>query len=64
MAVLYIKDENGNIIPIPTIKGKDGKDGKSAYQYAQEGGFDGTEEEFANKLASISLIINGNEVKF
>lgn len=29
-----------------------GKDGKSAYQYAQDGGYTGTEEEFAEKLAS------------
>lgn len=31
--------------------GKDGSDGKSAYQYAQEGGYTGTESEFAEKLA-------------
>lgn len=31
--------------------GADGADGKSAYQYAVEGGFTGTEEEFAAKLA-------------
>lgn len=31
--------------------GKDGADGKSAYQYAQEGGYTGTESEFAEKLA-------------
>lgn len=31
--------------------GADGQDGKSAYAYAQEGGFTGTEEEFASKLA-------------
>ena len=32
-------------------KGDKGADGKSAYQYAQEGGYTGTEEEFAAKLA-------------
>lgn len=32
----------------------DGEDGKSAYQYAQDGGYTGTEEEFAEKLASSS----------
>ena len=32
-------------------KGAPGTDGKSAYQYAQEGGFTGTEAEFAAKLA-------------
>jgi hypothetical protein len=31
--------------------GKDGADGKSAYQYAQDAGYGGTEEEFAQKLA-------------
>ena len=30
----------------------DGADGKSAYQYAQEGGYTGTEAEFAQKLAN------------
>lgn len=36
------------------IDGKDGAtgaDGKTAYQYAQDGGYAGTEEEFAEKLA-------------
>lgn len=32
--------------------GSSGKDGKSAYQYAKDGGYTGTEEEFAEKLAS------------
>ena len=31
--------------------GQDGADGKSAYQYAVEGGYTGTEEAFATKLA-------------
>lgn len=31
--------------------GADGVDGKSAYQYAKDGGYTGTEEEFAQKLA-------------
>lgn len=34
--------------------GQDGVDGKSAYQYAVEGGYTGTEEEFAAKLAEES----------
>lgn len=37
------------IAAIPS--GKDGADGKSAYQYAQDGGYTGTETEFAAKLA-------------
>lgn len=35
-------------------KGADGTAGKSAYQYAKDGGFEGTEEEFAEKMASSS----------
>ena len=31
--------------------GTDGKDGKSAYEYAKEGGYSGTEAEFAQKIA-------------
>ena len=37
--------------------GAAGKDGKSAYQYAVEGGYTGTESEFAKKLASEALIV-------
>ena len=33
-------------------------DGKSAYDYAVEGGYTGTEEEFAKKLASKLLLVN------
>ena len=33
-------------------RGEPGKDGKTAYQYAQDGGYTGTEEEFAEKLAA------------
>ena len=36
----------------PGPQGEDGVDGKSAYAYAQEAGYAGTEEEFAEKLAS------------
>lgn len=47
-------DANGDpIIPQIEEKIKDikGADGKSAYQYAQDGGYAGTEAEFAEKLA-------------
>lgn len=36
---------------IETVSGKDGKDGKSAYTYAQDGGYTRTEAEFMYKLA-------------
>lgn len=57
MAILRIKDENGNIVEVPALKGDAGK---SAYQYAQDGGFTGTEEEFTAKLsedvASVQIV--------
>ena len=37
--------------------GSKGADGKSAYQYAVEGGYTGTETEFSTKLASELLIV-------
>lgn len=36
--------------------GAKGADGKSAYQYAQDGGYTGTETEFSDKLAKTPLI--------
>ena len=41
----------------------DGADGKSAYQYAQDGGYTGTEEEFAEKLAA-EKFANPNALTF
>lgn len=43
MSVLQIRDQNGKFVPIRAIMGKDGK---SAYEQAVEGGYQGTEEEF------------------
>ena len=37
------------------IRGPAGADGKSAYRYAQEGGYEGTEGEFVEKMAAIAL---------
>lgn len=36
----------------------DGKDGKSAYEYAKNGGYTGSEEDFANKLANSEAMID------
>lgn len=44
MAILKVRDNNGNIIEIPAISGK------SAYEYAKEGGYAGTEQEFMDLL--------------
>lgn len=38
-------------VPASDVRGPAGNDGKSAYQYAQDGGYTGTEAEFAAKLA-------------
>ena len=42
--------------------GQPGNDGKSAYEYAQDGGYTGTEEEFATKLAAEYLPISGGDM--
>ena len=43
----YVGDEDTG----KPSRGDKGPDGKSAYQYAQDGGYTGTEEQFAAKLA-------------
>ena len=46
--------DQGKYVGIPAIKGADGK---SAYQYAVEGGYTGTETKFAEKLASGTMFV-------
>lgn len=55
--------ENGNWYIGNTDTGKPsrGADGKSAYQYAQEGGYTGTETEFSEKLASGMMLVEITE---
>ena len=50
-AILKVRDADGTVHEIYALQGK------SAYQYAVEGGYTGTEEEFAAKLASVALIV-------
>lgn len=52
MPILQIRDEDGNFIPIPAIKGDKGK---SAYEQAKEGGYKGTEEEFIAILNGLTF---------
>ena len=52
----YFDGQNGK-------DGEPGKDGKSAFQYAQEGGFTGTEIEFAEKLANPSGAVSYNDLE-
>jgi hypothetical protein len=50
---LYVCSETKqDWVNVGNIKGKDGDDGKSAYEYAQDGGYTGSETEFAAKLAT------------
>lgn len=60
MAILTIRDANGKEYEIPAIKGKNGK---SAYDYAKEGGYTGTEEEFAVLLSKMDLFSTKEEVE-
>lgn len=62
MSILKVRDKNGNVVDIPAIRGK------SAYEYAKDGGYTGTEAEFAEKMANstdkrkISLGIASDEL--
>ena len=54
MSVVKIKNDNDQWVGIPTINGK------SAYAYAVDGGYTGTEAEFALKLAQEGVTsVNG-----
>lgn len=54
---LIITLSNGNTIDCGVAKGSDGQagaNGKSAYQYAVDGGYTGTEQQFTSDLVAIS----------
>lgn len=57
----YLGCENGAAkwMPVDALKGADGK---SAYQYAKDGGYTGTEAEFAEKLAQEMISGTTNEL--
>ena len=55
-SILKVRDADGTVHEIYALQGK------SAYQYAQEGGYTGTEEEFAEKLAQEQLTGTTNEL--
>ena len=56
-SILKVRDADGTVHEIYALQGK------SAYQYAQEGGYTGTEEEFAAKLAA-KKFANPNALTF
>lgn len=51
MKIMKVRLPDGSVVSIPLGKGADGK---SAYQYAKEGGYIGTESEFAQLLGDIN----------
>ena len=56
-SILKVRDADGTVHEIHALQGK------SAYQYAQEGGYTGTEAEFAAKLAA-EKFANPNALTF
>ena len=59
MPILQIRDKDGNFIPINAIKGDDGK---SAYEQAKEGGYQGTEQDFIAFLNGVLNAVNAIEL--
>ena len=55
--MIKIKDAYGNVVNLPTIKGMNGK---SAYQYAIEAGFIGTEDEFTELIATTTATVKNH----
>lgn len=49
MKIMKVKQADGSIVSIPLGQGANGK---SAYAYAKDGGYTGTEVEFSAKLAA------------
>lgn len=58
-------DGKDGYTPVKGVDYFDGEDGKTAYAYAQDGGYTGTEAEFAAKLASgsepLKVTLSGND---
>lgn len=50
---IRLRAEDGTIYDLPELQGPKGEDGKTAYQYAKEGGYTDTEANFYNDLAGI-----------
>ena len=63
-AALTAAKESGEFDGADGADGATGADGKSAYETAVEGGYTGTEEEFASALASMATLLNGEEVEW
>lgn len=51
MKIMRVKQQDGTLVDVPFGKGADGK---SAYQYAKDGGYTGTEAEFTQLLGNLN----------
>lgn len=56
MSVLYVRNDKGEFVPIPALKGDKGE---SAYEQAKKGGYTGTEEEFIAMLNGLTASLSG-----
>lgn len=54
---MSVNELRGNIFKPEVIRGKDGKDGKSAYEIAVENGFNGSEKEWIDSLKGATQFI-------
>lgn len=61
LAKIYVKK---TLSDAGALKGEKGDPGKSAYEYAKDGGYTGTEIEFANNIARLAELTDGNEVAY
>lgn len=55
---IRIKDQEGQWIEVPAFRGK------TAYEYAVEKGYTGSEADFTKKLGDIASAPNAEEVEF
>ena len=60
--VITVTLTNGNKTTFKVKNGSEGSTGKTAFQYAKEAGYTGSEEEFSSKLANNEVYFGNDEV--
>ena len=61
---VFFCNNQAQLVGVNGEDGADGKDGKSAYEYARDGGYTGTEEEFAAELANMGQGGSGGDADY
>lgn len=56
MAILKLRDENGNVIEVTVLRGPKGDPGKDAYQLAVDNGYEGTLEEWLGNHETVTVV--------